>query len=281
MAVGTPDFAGVTLEQLEEDLARRLEWASRRVDLPAGRYEAVLPPGSRGRLHGPDLYGYAGAGQDAEDGKTVFSKPGGGTRVGDLVSDLAFELRSDPMEPGIECHPFLATSASSASTSVFDNGLGLERTRWIADGHLGALRTTVPAPRDRASPQLAPVDNLVLELPGAIESVEDLVATTERGLLLNSLFYIRMVDPTTLLLTGLTRDGVYLVEDGKVTGAVNNFRFNESPVDLLARATEAGASIRTLGRESGRVPQPREGPGAADPGLQHEFGEPSQLSEAF
>ena len=96
-----------------------------------------------------------------------------------------------------------------------------------------------------------PIDNLVLELPGATGSVEDLVASTERGLLLNSLFYIRMVDPTTLLLTGLTRDGVYLVEDGKVAGAVNNFRFNESPVDLLARATQAGASVRTIGREAG------------------------------
>jgi len=67
----------------------------------------------------------------------------------------------------------------------------------------------------------------------------------------DSLWYIREVDPATMLQTGLTRDGVYLVEDGEVVGAVNNFRFNESPVDLLARAVDVSRSERTLGREFG------------------------------
>jgi len=96
-----------------------------------------------------------------------------------------------------------------------------------------------------------PVDNLVLELDGASGTTEDLVARTGRGLLLTCLWYIREVDPSTLLLTGLTRDGVYLVEGGEITGAVNNFRFNESPVDLLARTFEVGTSVRALGREFG------------------------------
>jgi predicted Zn-dependent protease len=78
-----------------------------------------------------------------------------------------------------------------------------------------------------------------------------MVARTERGLLLTCLWYIREVDPATMLLTGLTRDGVYVVENGEVVGAANNFRFNESPVDLLDRATEVGASTRALGREFG------------------------------
>jgi predicted Zn-dependent protease len=76
-----------------------------------------------------------------------------------------------------------------------------------------------------------------------------MAAATGRGLLLTSLWYIREVDPQTLLLTGLTRDGVYLVEGGEVVGAVNNFRFNESPVDLLRRTTEVGATELTLSRE--------------------------------
>jgi predicted Zn-dependent protease len=76
-----------------------------------------------------------------------------------------------------------------------------------------------------------------------------MIAGTSRGLLVNCLWYIREVDPQTLLLTGLTRDGVYLVENGEVTGAVNNFRFNESPVGMLHRVTEAGASEPTLPRE--------------------------------
>ena len=76
-----------------------------------------------------------------------------------------------------------------------------------------------------------------------------MIASTERGLLLTSLWYIREVDPQTLLLTGLTRDGVYLVENGAVRGAVNNFRFNESPVALLGRITEVGRTVPTLPRE--------------------------------
>ena len=163
--VATPGFVGVTLEQLEEDLARRLAWATRRVDLPAGRYEVVLPPGAVAEFMA-DLYGYAGAGQDAEDGTTVFSKPGGGTRVGDRLSELAFELRSDPTAAGIECIPFLATGASSASTSVFDNGLELEPTRWIADGRLAALMYHRAGAKRSGVAAQGPIDNLVLELPG-------------------------------------------------------------------------------------------------------------------
>ena len=90
-----------------------------------------------------------------------------------------------------------------------------------------------------------------LELPGAVGTVEDLVRTTDRGLLLTCLWYIREVDPVTLLVTGLTRDGVYLVEGGEVVGAVNNFRFNESPLDVLARSTEVGGTVRALSREWG------------------------------
>ena len=88
-----------------------------------------------------------------------------------------------------------------------------------------------------------------MESGAATASLEEMVAATERGLLLTCLWYIREVDPQTLLLTGLTRDGVYLVEDGEVGGAVNNFRFNESPVDLLGRVTEVGRTEPTLPRE--------------------------------
>ena len=91
----------------------------------------------------------------------------------------------------------------------------------------------------------------MLEVDGGTGSVDDLVAGTERGLLLTCLWYIREVDPQTLLLTGLTRDGVYLVEDGEITGAVNNFRFNESPVDLLRRFTHASATVPSFSREWG------------------------------
>jgi predicted Zn-dependent protease len=93
------------------------------------------------------------------------------------------------------------------------------------------------------------IDNLVLDDADASGSVDDLVASTERGLLLTCLWYIREVDPQTLLLTGLTRDGVHLVESGEVVGTVNNFRFNESPVDLLSRVGAASKTYACLPRE--------------------------------
>ena len=95
------------------------------------------------------------------------------------------------------------------------------------------------------------VDNLVLEVDGGSGDVMDLVRGTERGLLLTTLWYIRVVDPAVLLLTGLTRDGVYLVEGGEITGLVNNFRWNESPVDLLNRFTAASATVPSFSREWG------------------------------
>lgn len=192
---------------------------------------------------------YEASGQDAEDGKTVFSRPGGGTRTGDVLSPLPFNLRSDPTEPGLTCSPFLTAGSSTSDTSVFDNGLGLHRTDWILDGRLNRLRYhRAGAARSGAEPA-GFIDNLVLELPGANRSLEEMVTGTERGLLLTCLWYIREVDPATLLLTGLTRDGVYLVEKGEIVGAVNNFRFNESPVDLLAKTTEVGRTVRALSRE--------------------------------
>jgi predicted Zn-dependent protease len=136
---------------------------------------------------------------------------------------------------------------------VFDNGLPLTATDWIRDGVLNQLITTRHTAGLTDLPVAPGIDNLILE-GGGPRSLEEMVAATEGGgpcLLLTCLWYIREVDPATLLLTGLTRDGVYLVEGGEVVGEVNNFRFNESPVSLLSRATEAGRTERTLPREWG------------------------------
>jgi predicted Zn-dependent protease len=164
---------------------------------------------------------------------------------------LPFTLLSDPAQPGIECAPFVAATASGTDVSVFDNGLPVGRTDWVLDGRLHALAYHRAGAARSGTVATPPGDNLVLELPGATTTLDDMIATTERGLLLTCLWYIREVDPVTLLVTGLTRDGVYLVEGGRVVGAVNNFRFNESPIDVLARTTEAGGTVRALSREWG------------------------------
>ncbi|MCP2341477.1 metallopeptidase TldD-related protein [Actinomadura rupiterrae] len=246
--VGTRDFADVDVPAMASDLARRLAWGERRVDLPAGRYETVLPPSAVADLM-IYLYWSAGA-RDAADGATVFSAPGGGTRVGEKLASLPVRLFSDPAAPGIESAPFVIAHSSGRTQSVFDNGLPLQATDWIHDGTLAALTQTRRSSEVTGLPVTPAVDNLLMTGPeGADASLDDMVARTGRGLLLTCLWYIREVDPQSLLLTGLTRDGVYLVEDGEVVGAVNNFRFNESPVDLLGRLTEVGATRPTLARE--------------------------------
>ncbi|MFB4425479.1 metallopeptidase TldD-related protein [Streptomyces sp. QL37] len=245
----TRDFKDVDPAALDAELAQRLGWAERRIELPAGRYETLLPPTAVADLL---IYQYWSAGaRDAAEGRTVFSRPGGGTRIGETLSELPLTLRSDPHAPGLESAPFVIAHASGDGSSVFDNGLPLAPTEWIKDGRLERLTTTRHSAGLTGLPVAPSMDNLVLD-GGGERSLEEMVAaTTGRALLLTCLWYIREVDPATLLLTGLTRDGVYLVEDGEVLGEVNNFRFNESPVGLLSRASEAGRTERTLPREWG------------------------------
>jgi predicted Zn-dependent protease len=245
--IGTPDFADVPTDLLLEQLSTRLGWARRTVELPAGRYETIMPPATVADMM---IYlQWSMSGRGAQEGRTAFSAPGGGTRVGERLTDLPLTLYSDPLARALECSPFVAASASSETVSVFDNGMDIERVDWIRDGAINALAYPRAAAAEFDAPVAVAADNLLMT--GGAADLDDMVSATERGLLLTTLWYIREVDPTTLLLTGLTRDGVYLVEDGEVTAAVNNFRFNESPLELLRRATEAGVSEVTLPREWG------------------------------
>ncbi|MCM3882429.1 metallopeptidase TldD-related protein [Frankia sp. R82] len=242
----TRDFTDVDVAATHAQLASRLVWCERPVELPAGRYETLLPPSAVADLM-VGLY-WAAAGRDAAEGRTVFSRPGGGTRLGEAIGPAGLRLSSDPADPDLATTPFVTATSSSAMSSVFDNGLPLGPTDWIRDGALTALVQTRASARAADSPVTPLIENLTLD-GGGTTSLEEMIASTRRGLLLTSLWYIREVDPELLLLTGLTRDGVYLVENGEVTGAVNNFRFNESPVDLLGRTAEIGTTVRTLPRE--------------------------------
>ena len=246
----TRDFTDIDVAAITADLGRRLDWTRRQVDLPAGRYQTLLAPSAMADLF-VYLYWSAGA-KDALDGRTVFSKPGGGTRVGERLASLPVTMRSDPDASGLRCAPFVIARNSGRDASVFDNGLAIPPATWVHDGVLTALTQTRRTAKESGLPTTPDTDNLILESAGAAgASLDDLIAGTRRGLLVSCLWYVREVDPQTLLLTGLTRDGVYLVEDGEVTGAVNNFRFNESPVGLLGRLAEVGATVPALPREWG------------------------------
>lgn len=243
------DISEFSVDDLDKELVRRMGWARRKIDLPAGRYDTILPPTAIADLA---IYAYfVSSGRDAHEGQTVFSDPQGGTRVGQQIAKPGVRLYSDPHQPGLTAPPFLAATASDSTQSVFDNGLPLHSTDWIADGRLQALGTSRHTAEMTGLGVSPLIDNLILGVDGAAGSVDDLVGSADRALLLTCLWYIREVDPQTLLLTGLTRDGVYLVEDGEVVGAVNNFRFNESPIDLLSRFSGAGESVRSFSREWG------------------------------
>jgi predicted Zn-dependent protease len=243
--VSTPWFTDVLVEKMLLDLSTRLDWAKRTVELPAGRYETLMPPSTVADMM---IYlGWSMDGRGAEEGRTALSAPGGGTRVGEKLTGLPLTMYSDPNAVGLECAPFVHTPSGSERLSVFDNGMDIGRVDWIREGAISSLVYPRAAAAEFGTAVAAPADNLLMT--GGTTDLTDMIAATERGLLLTTLWYIRTVDPTTLLLTGLTRDGVYLIEDGEIAAAVNNFRFNESPLDLLRRATEASRPEITLPRE--------------------------------
>jgi predicted Zn-dependent protease len=239
------DFAQVDSELLFDTLRQRLAWSEHRIDLPAGHYEVLLEPSCTADLAISAYYSMAR--RDADEGRSPFSSPAGGTRIGERIFGPV-SLYSDPHEAGIATTPFCVSVGSGSVASVFDNGLRVERTEWTRDGTLLAL----VMPRYWAAKVNAPaavpyVNNLIV--PGSGPTLEEMIRTTERALLVTCFWYIRTVDPQTALLTGLTRDGVFLVENGKVKGAVNNFRWNMSPITAFAQAIEVGRAGPSLPRE--------------------------------
>ena len=201
-----------------------------------GLYTAVLEPQAVSDL--VPLLAPALNARTADEGRSPFSKPGGGTRIGEKVMDERVTLYSDPSDPQLLGQPF-------------DNdGLPLSRVVWIEKGVLRNLAYT----RFWAQKQgRQPTGNgLVggLALTGGTKSTEELVAGCERGILVTHFFYIRSLEPRTVLQTGLTRDGTFLIEKGKITKALKNFRWNESPLLMLNRLEDIGRSELTA---AGRV----------------------------
>ena len=246
----TRDFKNISIADIDAGIRERLEWQSRKIEMPAGRYETVAPSGVV-----IDVYMYmmwlANA-KDAMEGRSVFSnKSGSGakTRIGEKLAQLPVNLYSDSVYEGLESTPFVSATSSSPMSSVFDNGEKSGHVDWIKDGALSALTQTRATAVSSGLPYTPFGENIIMEVEGGKGSLQEMIGQVKNGLLLTTMWYIRLVDPTSALLTGLTRDGVYQIKDGEVTGAVNNFRWNESPVDLLSRIRAAGTTEITQPRE--------------------------------
>jgi predicted Zn-dependent protease len=201
-----------------------------------GLYTAVLEPQAVNDLI--PLLGNALTARNADEGRSPFSKPAGGNRIGEKVVDERVTLYSDPTDRGLLGTPFDT------------QGLPIGRTVWIEKGILKSLAYS----RFWAQKQGArPTGNALaggLALTGGTKSTEEIIAGCSRGILVTHFFYIRSLDPRTVLQTGLTRDGTFLIENGKITRALKNFRWNESPLLMLNRLEDIGRPEPT---EAGRL----------------------------
>lgn len=245
--IETHDFSNVSIANIDQKIRQRLDWQAKKIDLPAGKYDTIFPEGSVA-----DLFTYflwSASARAAHEGQSVFSKKGGGTRVGEKLSDRKINMFSDPSSTLLPGAPFIAHPSSSEFGSIFDNGQKSTRVDWLKDGVLQSLIQTRATAAMTNLPFTPIADNFFMEVDGGKGTLEDLIKTLDHGLLLTTLWYIRMVDPNSLLLTGLTRDGVYYVKGGEVQGVTNNFRWNDSPVSALARIGGATASSWSQPRE--------------------------------
>jgi predicted Zn-dependent protease len=229
------------------EVAQKLEIQKTQIDTEPGRHRVTLSPSAVSDLMIYLLW--SSAARDAAEGRSAFSNVKGGTRVGEKLSSRNLTLATDPNLPGIETFDHVVNLGSSALGSAFDTGLKIERSELISDGILSALGSSRHAAQEAKLPFTPLTDNISLVDTQGHGTLTELASRMGDGLLVTCLWYIREVDPQNLLLTGLTRDGVYVVSGGEILGATNNFRFNESPIDMLSRVIDAGETVPCLPRE--------------------------------
>ncbi len=206
--------------------------------LDPGVYSVILQPQAATDLAGLMLY--AVDARRADEGRSAFSAPGGQTRIGERVLDERLSLYSDPWNSEVP--------ASSAAA----NGIPARKLYIVRNGVLETLvYSRYWAKQKNVEPTPGPV-NSILESSAKPVAVEDMIRDTKRGLLISRFWYIRSTDPRTISYTGLTRDGVWLIEDGKIQYPVHNFRFNQSILELLAPGNVdlIGAPERVVSSES-------------------------------
>ena len=236
---GARDWAKLDPSALGTTAAQKAIASRNPVAIEPGMYTVVLEPQAVADL--VPLLGGAFNARSADEGRGTFSKRGGGTRLGERVMDERVTIYSDPADPDLLAQPFDA------------EGLPLQRRVWVENGVLRNFSYT----RYWAEKQGKEATGGGggggfgggfpggLKMAGGTRSTDELIAGTERGILVTHFFYIRFLDPRTVLVTGLTRDGTFLIENGKITKALKNFRWNESPLFMLNKLEELGRAERT------------------------------------
>lgn len=200
-----------------------------------GKYTVILEPLAASDMLGNMFRGFDA--RSADEGRSFMSKKGGGTRLGEQLFSENVNIYSDPLNPEVP------------SSTWSGDGLPITKTQWVQNGVVKNLSYSRYWASQKNAQPLPFSRSIVME--GGNQSLEDLIKSTEKGILVTRFWYIRMVDPQTLLLTGLTRDGTFYIENGEIKFPIKNFRFNESPVIMLNNVEALGKPVRT---GSGLIP---------------------------
>ena len=206
------------------------------VAIEPGRYTTILEPTAVGNL--VQLIAGAMQARSADEGRSFFSKQGGGNKIGLKVVDERVTLLTDPAD------------SPSTSGGYDGDGMPLEKITWIENGVVKNLNYDRFWAQKQGVQPTRSGGRSALRMLGGTTSVADMIKSTERGILVTRFWYIRGVDPRTILYTGLTRDGTFLIENGKVTRPIKNFRFNESPIFFLNNLEAMGPTIRINASEN-------------------------------
>jgi predicted Zn-dependent protease len=233
-SAGSHDWGAIDPATIGRIAARKAESSRNPQAIEPGLYTAVLEPQAVDDLI-PLLSGALNA-RSADEGRSAFSKLGGGNKIGERIVDERVTLYSDPADPELLGMPFDV------------EGLPMKRTVWIEKGVLKNLSCTRFWAQKQGMQQTGTTmyngeSNVLgggLKLAGGTKTTDQVIASCERGVLITHFFYIRSLDPRTVLYTGLTRDGAFLIEKGKITRPLKNFRWNESPLLMLDRLEEIG-----------------------------------------
>ncbi len=234
------DWTSIESERIARDAVEKCNQWQKTTALDPGRYTVVLEPTAAGML----LLRMRGAfsARQADEGRSYFSRPGGGNRVGEKLFDSRINIVGDPAAP-------------NAETAPFDNeGQPVSRTSWIENGTLTNLAYSRFWAEKAGVPPRPDPTNLVVS--GGDATVESMIRSTKRGVLITRFWYIRGLNPRTLSYTGLTRDGTFLIEDGRIARPVNNFRFNQSLAELLQNVEDLGRPSRVAAGENSSVGTP-------------------------
>ncbi|HEY0025378.1 MAG TPA: TldD/PmbA family protein [Longimicrobium sp.] len=232
---GENDWARLNVAALGERAIRKAELSRNPRAVEPGEWTVILEPTAVANM--VNLMAFALNARTADEGRSFFSKQGGGNKLGEKFLDERVTIVSDPADPRIAANPFSG------------EGLPNRRQVWVENGTLRNLAyNRFWAQRNNREPTGNPGTYL---MSGGDTSVEQMIRSTERGLLVTRMWYIRPVDPRTILFTGLTRDGTFLVENGRITTAVKNLRWNESPIFLLNNIEAMSEPVRVSASEDG------------------------------